>query len=251
LNRFIKTFSSILLVIFWIPGIAQVRISGKVFDITEKSPLEAVSVLSSAGNGTVTNSEGRYSIVVNLKDSIWFSYLNKGTIHYPVSKIVNQQAFDIALHVTSTVLKDIRFSPKNYKLDSIQNRLDYAKAFNFQKPSFGTSLSPGNGAGVGLDINELIGMFQFRKNRRMLAFQERLLAEEEDRFIYHRFSRPLVVKLTGMRGGELDTFMLKYKPELEFVQFSTDYELQQYIKTSYGRYQRYKKMIGDFRKENE
>ncbi|MET0243192.1 MAG: hypothetical protein ABW174_06975 [Flavitalea sp.] len=229
----------------------MIRISGRVYDITGRSALEAVTVLCTSGRGTITDSTGRYSLLVNEGDSLWFSYLGKGTPKYAVNSIVNTYNFEILLHVNVTELKPVSVMPPSYKRDSMQNREDYAKAFNFRKPSLGTSLSPGSGAGVGLDINELIGMFQFRKNRRMLAFQERLLAEEEDRFIYHRFSRPLVVRLTGMRGGELDTFMVKYKPELEFVQFSTDYELQQYIKTSYGRYQRYRKMIGDFRKDDE
>jgi hypothetical protein len=251
LNRFTNTFTCFILLIVWIPGIAQVRISGKVFDITEKSPLEAVSVLSSAGNGTVTNSEGRYSIVVNLKDSIWFSYLNKGTVHYPVSKIVNQQAFDIALHVTSTVLKDIRFSPKNYKLDSIQNRLDYAKAFDFHKPGVGSSINLAPGGGVGLDVNQFIQMFQFRRNRRMEAFQDRLVREEEDRFVDHRFSRSLIIRLTGLRGASLDSFIVRYRPTVEFTRYSTDYEFQAYIKQCFHNYQRYLQMKQELRLNDE
>jgi len=251
LNRFTKTLLSIILLILSKPVISQVRISGKVFDITEKSPLEAVSVLSSAGNGTVTDAQGRYSIVVNLKDSIWFSYLNKGTIHYPVSKIVNQQAFDIALHVASTVLKDIRFSPRNYKLDSIQNRLDYAKAFDFHKPGVGSSINMAPGGGVGLDLDQFIQMFQFRRNRRMEAFQERLLREEEDRYVDHRFSRSLIIRLTGLRGGSLDSFIVRYRPTVEFTRYSTDYEFQAYIKQCFYNYQRYLQMKQELRLNDE
>jgi hypothetical protein len=140
--------------------------------------------------------------------------------------------------------------PPSYKRDSIQNREDYAKAFNFRKPGLSTSINPGGVGGVGLDINELINMFNFRKNRRMLAFQERLLEEEADRFIAHRFSRALVIKLTNLRGKDLDTFMVKYKPPLEFVQYSTDYEFQSYIKSSYQKYIRIKRIMGGYRKEN-
>ena len=141
---------------------AQVKISGRVFDISGKVPLEAVSVLSSSGNGTVSDSDGRYTIVLNEQDSIWFSYLTKPTNKYLVRTIPNKENFEIALHVYPTTLKEIRFTPKNYRMDSIQNRQEYAKAFNFRKPGIETSINPGGG--VGMDINSLISMFQFRKN---------------------------------------------------------------------------------------
>lgn len=251
MKRFTQTVYGLLFLLLADPAISQIRISGKVYDITEKSPLEAVSVLSTAGNGTVTNSQGLYSIVVKATDSIWFSYLNKATIHYPVSKIANQGSFDIALHVTGTVLKDIRFSPKNYKLDSIQNRLDYAKAFDFQKPGVGSSINLAPGGGVGLDLDQFIQMFQFRRNRRMEAFQERLLREEEDRFVDHRFSRSLIIRLTGLRSASLDSFIVRYRPTVEFTRYSTDYEFQAYIKQCHQNYKRYLQMKQELRLNDE
>lgn len=230
---------------------SQVRISGKVYDITEKSPLEAVSVLTSSGKGTVTTADGRYSIVVDMKDSVWFSYLNKATIHYPVNKIVNLQSFDIALHVAGTTLKDIRFSPRNYRMDSIQNRLDYAKAFDFQKPGIGSSLNVGPNGGVGLDLDEFIQMFQFRKNRRMEAFRDRLLREEEDRFVDHRFSRSLIIRLTGLRAAELDSFITRYRPTVEFTRYSTDYEFQSYIKQCFYQFRKYQQLKQELRLTEE
>lgn len=227
----------------------QIRVSGRVFDITGRSALEAVTVLSTSGRGTISDSTGKFYLYANDDDSIWFSYLNKPTPKYAVNSLASPSNFEIRLHVNVSELKPVSVMPPSYKRDSIQNREDYAKAFNFQKPSFGTSINPGTGAGVGLDINELIGMFNFRKNRRMLAFQDRLLREEEERYIYNRFSRSLVIRLTNLRGKDLDTFMIKYKPELEFVQYSTDYEFQSYIKNSHQRYLRMKRMMGDFRKE--
>jgi hypothetical protein len=159
-----------------------------------------------------------------------------------VKNIANPQNFEISLHVNATELKEVRIMPRNYKIDSIQNRLDYAKAFNFQRPGIGSSLTTGPAGGVGLDIDELIHMFQFRRNKRMLAFQNRLLQEEEDRYIDHRFNRALVIKLTQLRGEELDNFMKIYRPPIEFVTTSTDYEFQDYIKKCLSHYQRYQNL---------
>jgi hypothetical protein len=85
----------------------------------------------------------------------------------------------------------------------------------------------------------------------MASFRERLLREEEDRFIEHRFSRPLVIKLTGIRGTELDSFMVRYKPDVEFVMYATDYEFHSYIKECHIKYVRWKQVMGQLRKQEE
>ncbi|NJO25985.1 MAG: carboxypeptidase-like regulatory domain-containing protein, partial [Bacteroidia bacterium] len=168
---------------------AQFRLRGTVYDSTRSYPMEAVSVLSTSGRGTSTNSTGQYEIIVNEKDSIWFSYLGKPTIKYPVATIYNEMQFDIALHVTVPVMKEIRIRPRNYRFDSLQNRLDYAKVFNYEKPKIAPSVTS---SGVGFDLEQIISMFQFRKNRSMLSFQKRLLEEEQEKYIDFRFSQRLV-----------------------------------------------------------
>lgn len=231
-----------LLLVYCGAASGQIRVSGRVFDVSKYRPLEAVSVLTTSGSGTMSDSLGRYSIIVHETDSIWFSYLNRPTPKYAVNKILNTENFEISLHVVSTELKEVKVSPPDYRLDSIQNRLDYARAFNFQKPGIGSSLNVGPSGGVGLDLDEFIQIFQFRKNRRMLAFRNRLLQEEEDRYIDHRFNRALIIKLTGLRGEELNTFIKIYRPTIEFVDNSTDYELQDYIKKCFSHFQRYRNM---------
>ena len=228
-------------------AIGQVRVSGRVFDMSQSTPMQAVSVLSNSGAGTITDSAGRYTIVVPETDSIWFSYLGKPTPKYAVQSIRNFLNFEIALHVNITELKQVMVKPRNYKLDSIQNRLDYAKAFDFQKPGIGVATSPGGG--VGLDINEFINIFRFRRTRNMVAFRERLEREEIDKFIDHRFSRALVIKLTKLRGTELDTFMVRYRPSLYLVQSATEYEFQLYIKQSYEKFHRLQLIMGELKKE--
>ena len=136
--------------------------------------LQSVSVVSTSGRGTTTDSNGNYSITVNEDDSLTFSYLGRGTFNYPVKLINAFNNFDIALHVEPTELKAVRVAPKNYHMDSLQNRQDYAKYFNYKKPGLKIT-DPSGGAGVGLDLDELINVFRFNRNRRMAAFQRRLV----------------------------------------------------------------------------
>ncbi|MBC7850879.1 MAG: carboxypeptidase-like regulatory domain-containing protein [Chitinophagaceae bacterium] len=233
-----------------LPVLSQVRVSGRVFDITQRKPLDGVSVLSTSGGGTSTDVNGRYTIIVNEKDSIWFSYLGKPTPKVAVLAIPNTQNFETALHVNIASLKEVVVMPRNYRVDSLQNRADYARAFNFRRPNLETLTSITPSGAVGLDINEFIRMFQFGRNRRMAGFQERLLREETEKYIDHRFNRPLIIKLTQLRGPELDTFISWYRPTVEFTESTTEYEFQAYIKRSFLSYQRFRRMMGEGKKED-
>ena len=209
-------------------ALGQVRISGTVYDASRAYPLPSVSVVSTSGSGTTTDSTGRYTIIVSEADSIIFSYLNRPTAKFPVRGIHNVFQFDISLHVPANELPAVSVRPRTYHMDSAQNRKDYAKAFDFRKPGIGISTSPGGG--VGLDLQEFIGIFRFRYNKRMLGFQKRLIQEEEDKFIDHRFTRAIVRKITGLSSDSLIRFMNVYRPSYEFTQLSNEYEFLEYIK---------------------
>ena len=225
------------------------KLRGTVYDSTRTYPIIAVSVLTSSGKGTVTDVHGNYEIDVTETDSVWFSYLNKPTIKYAVKKIVDASRFDIAIHINVPVLKEVIVKPRNYKMDSIQNRLDYAKAFDWQKPKLKANVSGDMGAAVGFDLDEIIRMFQFRKNKSNAAFRDRLLAEEKEKFIDHRFNKALVLRLTGLIGDARDSFMLSCRPSYEICLYTGDYDFQYYIKKCYEAYM-LKKSEGWLRKEN-
>ncbi|HEX6428564.1 MAG TPA: hypothetical protein VF008_12795, partial [Niastella sp.] len=122
-------------------------------------------------------------------------------------------------------------------------------AFNFRKPGLGIVTPTGPGAAVGVDLDQLIDVFNFKKNRRMAQFRDRLIHEEKEKFIEHRFNRALVIRLTHLRGAELDTFMVRYKPDLVFTENATDYEFQSYIKRCFEKYQKLESIMGELRKQ--
>lgn len=218
------------------PAGAQVfTIRGSVFDSAGRYPLEAVSVLTSSGAGTYTNNEGQYEITVSSKDSVWFSYLGKPTRKFPVAGIRYPQQFDISLHVHIPTLKEVKIRPRNYRQDSVQNRIDYAKIFNYEKPRLKT-VPAQYGAGIGFDLNEIINMFRFRRNRSMEGFQKRLLQQEEEKFIDSRFTKVLVRRLTLLSGNELDRFMILFRPSYTFTKFASDYDFHLYIKQASLRF---------------
>ena len=130
--------------------------------------------------------------------------------------------------------------PHNYRDDSIQNRKDYEKIFNYKKPGFKITDGSG-GLGAGVDLNSLIEMFERNKINRTKAFQRRLEDEEQDKYVDHRFARSVVLKITHLEGDELDSFMVKYRPSYVFCKKATDYDLYDYIKLAFSEYQKDRK----------
>jgi hypothetical protein len=220
-----------------------VMVHGTVYNMYRTKPLEGVSVVSTSGRGMATDSNGNYVIEVNRNDSIYFSYLGKATMKYPVSSINTFSGFDIALHVDPVELKEVRVMPRNYRMDSLQNRKDYARIFDFKKPGFKINDvgNAGVGLGVGVDLDELINMFRFQRTRRILAFQHRLVDEEQDKYVDYRFSPSLVIKITHLSEPDLDTFMTRYRPSYEFCKRSNDYDFYDYIKLAFQEYQKDRK----------
>jgi hypothetical protein len=208
---------------------AQVIVSGKVYDSTGTTAVGSVSVISNSGHGTITNSNGYYKITVSEKDTIWFSYLGQRTKAFPVSQIWNLFNFDVSLKMGVPVLREVKVKPKYYKIDSIENRANYASIFNYKRPTF-SSIVTSFGLGVTIDINELIRAFQVKEIRKSLKFQKRLIQQEKEVFISRRFNKQLVYKLTGLQGNALDSFMVINRPTYEFTLRSSDYEFREYIK---------------------
>ncbi len=216
-----------------------VTISGTVYDITARRPLEAVGVLSTSGRGTITDSLGRYTITVPAKDSIWFSLIGKTTVKYPIDTISNLDKFNVMIHLRATDLPEVKVRNSYYKFDSLQNRKEYAKIFDFRKPTLRLSGNPGYNPGgltVGFDLDELINMFRVKRNRSILSLQKRLVDQEHEKYVNNRFSKQFVRKITKLQSPELDTFMMRYRPDYEVVNKLNDLELGYYIENLFEHY---------------
>jgi hypothetical protein len=209
----------------------QIIISGTVYDSTKLYAVPGVIVKSTGGGSTITDSLGVYHINTAENDSLAFYYLNKPTQKFPVKSISNYSYFDISLQVhvfeKYRLLKEVRIYGKNYKQDSAENRQSYSRIFDYQKPGLKSTYSPGGPAG--LDINELINIFHFRRNKMNLVFQKRLIDEEQDKYVDYKFNNILLKRVTGLGGGALEKYKKEYKPPYEFIATATELEFYEYI----------------------
>ncbi len=211
---------------------AQQYISGTVYDSTAFVPLAYVQVNTGAGACTVTDSNGRYRIAALPGDSLTFSYNGKATLKYAVAAVSNPAAFDIALHVRVkrkyTMLREVRVFSRNYRFDSLENRERFSEIFNYSRGGVKTSLDPVSGV-AGVDINELLNLFRFRRNRQLARMRDRLIAEEEEKYVNYRFNKATVRRVTGLEEKELDIFMKMYRPDYTFTRNSSLVDFYRYI----------------------
>lgn len=211
---------------------SQFTITGTVYDSTKTIPVQDVIIKSSGGTFSITDSLGRYSIVASDKDSLTFIYGDKPSARFAVKQIPNIAGFDISIHVRVPekfkTLREVKVYARNHQQDSIANREQYAKIFNYQRPGISLNTDSYTGA-AGADLNELINVFRFRRNRQLRKMQERLMEQEMENYINYRFNKSTVRRITRLDGKELDEFMIKYRPDFEFTQNSTVVEFYQYI----------------------
>jgi hypothetical protein len=206
--------------------VGQTVIKGTVYDRTQLFAMPGVSVLSTSGAGTMTDSAGHYSIRLVRGDSVYFSYLGKSTQRFPVRRINAMYSFDMSLGVTIDSLPLVVVRPRAYRYDSAANRDEYRRVFDFQPPDYIGSSNEGMGVGLNLDA-----LFGAKRTRQMLSLQSRLLEEERDKYVDYRFNKTLVRKITGLPSPALDTFMKEYRPSYEFIRrCENDYEFYKYIK---------------------
>ncbi|HUS03150.1 MAG TPA: hypothetical protein VMY77_15535 [Chitinophagaceae bacterium] len=202
--------------------------------------MPGVIVKSTGGGSTITDSLGAYHINTTENDSISFYYNNKSTQKFPVRSITNYTAFDISLQVhvfeKYKLLKEVKIFTKNYRYDSAENRLTYSKIFDYQKPGLRSTYTPGSPPG--LDVNELINMFRFRRNKQQLAFQKRLLEEEEDKYINYKFNSILLKRVTGLTGATLEKYKQTYRPSYEFLLTASELEFYEYILNTANKFKK-------------
>lgn len=213
----------------------QIVVTGTVYDSSRLYVVPDVEVTTSSGQKVITDSVGSYTITAQPNDSIRFFYNGKYTLPFVVDTI-DPVGFDISLRVPVKnkykLLKEVTVFSNSYRQDSLEHRERFEKLFGGKGGSLSTTYTPGGAAGI--DIGELIGLFQFKKNKHRQAFQELLVEEEQERYVDYRFSPQVIERVTGLTGKNLEEYRENYRPSYYFVKNSTLLQFYDYLlQTSY------------------
>lgn len=215
---------------------AQMTVRGTVYDRTKTNRVEFVQVYSTNGTFTQTDSLGNFRIRVNNNDSLYFVYNHKPSKKFAVSQS-DPENFEVSLAITAppraSFLAPVKVT-SSYRQDSIENREHFAKVFNYVPNKVDVSYT---GTGVGANLDDLINLFRYKRKKELKQFRLRLEDIERDAFIRQRFSRPTIVKLTGLKGSDLDNFMNEYLPSYDFALKASPNEMTDYINLAFEKYQ--------------
>lgn len=226
-----------ILQVFGAKLFAQITVSGNVYDSSRLYAVPDVMVYSTGGATAVSDSVGAYRINVSSKDSISFYYEGKSTIKFPVRDLKNYNGFDISLRVRVKekykLLNPVIVFTNSYQQDSAENRENYSQIFGKSSSGIHSTYDPGGPAG--LDLDGLIGLFQFRKNKENKEFKNRLIEQEQDQYVDYRFSSKTITRITGLTGDSLEVYKKLYRPDYYFIISCTLAGFYSYIlNTSYA-----------------
>jgi hypothetical protein len=81
-------------------------------------------------------------------------------------------------------------------------------------------------------------MFRFHRNRNLQFLQNRLIAQEQEKYVNNRFTKKFNQKLTHLEGDELIKFMNFSRPTYEMLGLMNDLELGVYIEKRFAAYKK-------------
>lgn len=211
------------------------RVDGIVFDKETKERIALVNVKNiTTGSSVYNNLKGEFSIEANDRDILIFSkqYYYSDTI-----KVLNHDSQAVYLKPSSIQLKqvDIRDSMVTPEQKLAATKRDYTKIYGVLSDKDLLSVSPGSGAGISIDA--LYNMFS-REGRNAQHLRDEIQADYYQNVIDYRFNRSLVNRITGLKDGQLTSFMQRYRPGYWFVVNASDYDFDTYIKNNYKRFLR-------------
>ncbi len=110
---------------------------------------------------------------------------------------------------------------------------DYEKAYRLS--GYGDVFSVGS-TGAGLSINSLYSLFS-KEAKRARRLTKTIENDYKENVIDYKFTKQLISKITGLNSEESERFRRIFRPSYFFILAASDYELTNYIKDCYSRYQ--------------
>ena len=233
------TFILIFSFMLFVKGsLAQsIEAEGIVFDKDTKYRLTRVSITNlTSGASVFNNSKGEFKLSLSAGDKITaslFGYKPDTLIFNPSRPTLIFNLKRLAIPLAEVLVQDSVLSARK-RYEELRKQFNSLNRIGNNKDL----LAFGNNGGVGLSVDALWSAFS-REGKNARKLQEIMERDYVNNFIDERFTKALVTKTTGLRGGKLEVFMLNYRPSYFFVLGASEYDLISYIKIAYIRFQKY------------
>jgi hypothetical protein len=211
-------------------------LQGIVFDKESKQRITRVYIFNTrTGEGFYNNTKGEFKTIARSGDILVAALQGYGvdTISVRSESTVLFYLRRNSIQLQEVVVRDsIKTPAEQLKQSQEEYSTIYSKGAVRDVLQVGGS---NRGGGAGLSINALYSLLSKEgKNARML--QKIIERDYRDAMIEYRFTKTLINKVTGLNGEQLTDFKQQYKPGYYFILEANDYQLIQYIQTSYQSY---------------
>ena len=227
------------------------RINGLVFDNTTKLPLPG-AVVKKGTSIQSTTSKGFFMLTnVHVGDSVRITLIGY-KVYYLVPRVINNDTLRVYLTPNTIVLNNVNIrAMRDRKLDSLQNRREFAASFAYTAPTFldifervnryydppNDFIHAGNSTTQIVTLTPLSLISLLSKNNTPQSKLHRLvLTDEKADYIIEHFPRKRIVELTKLKGDSLENFIYLYRPEMERLKTMSTYDVDVYIKKSFANY---------------
>lgn len=242
----------LLIILFSVcAGVANVRaqqlLNGQVLaSISNNLSVEGIMVDAASGKTTFTDHLGYFQLPIIQGDTFYFYIGSKRSRPYFIDSIPDRNKFVVSLEsilrpvgqatpfgYPQSDLADVTVYGRNYHKDSLANRQQYGKYFDYRKPTTG-QVALGM---LGSPVTALYEGLNKKKQRRLTIMKSNLLNIEQDGYIDSRFNLQTVIRYIGQQDETvLDDFMKKYRPKYEDLHTMGEVEFAIYINTSFKEY---------------
>lgn len=224
-------------------------LKGIVKDVNSRLPIANAQIITK--NATIkTNNEGVFVLKgASMGTRIAVRIMGYETVEVVLNKLMD--TLQIYLKQDAILLKEVEIrKSRNFKLDSLAIRKEYANAFAYKGPSisdmfierdinydspFGFTNPRSTASLVSLNVLQVLKGFG-KKQAQTTRLKQTLIRDEELNYIDHVFSKDKIKSLTGLEGEELLQFMNSYRPSILQLKKMTGYELTLYVKKSYEEF---------------
>ena len=212
------------------------QIQGIVFDRDSKQRLSRVYIYNTTTNkGFYNNAKGEFTSKASEGDILVAAlpgYL-VDTIRVKSQSTVLFYLKRNSILLREVTIRDSTLSPQD-RLE--RNREAYQDAYRKGDTKDMLQIGGANGTGgVGLGIDALWSLLS-REGKNARYLQKIIERDYHDQMIRYRYTPRLVSKVTGLSNETLSDFMEQYRPSYNFVVAANDYELIEFIKSSFQRY---------------
>lgn len=229
----------LLIILFICDSAYGQKITGEVIDNTTKQPVNGAIVKTGVITAR-TNQLGEFEIALaHPSDSLKITALGYQTLFVAAGK--PNILLIIALVPKVNNLNEVTiYGDRSFKKDSLANRADFARQFNYKGPRVIDAFTNGSHfyyPGEFLSVNLLVLVQALtKKSTPEYKFNKLLIRDEHEQYVDEHFNRGIVSGITNLKGDTLAAFLLQYRPGYDFVKKSTDYDMEVYIRASFKKF---------------